>query len=80
MAQMEAVLELHSSSAVLETAARTFLSLCGEESSGGSVAGAAKDSLVQKWVDKLTTLLGYSLKALLNTLYKPLKHSDTFNP
>lgn len=62
MAQMEAVLELHSSSAVLEAASRTFLSLCGEESSGGSVSRAAKDSLVQKWVDKLTTLLGDSLK------------------
>lgn len=62
MAQMEAVLELHSSSAVLEAASRTFLSLCGEESSEGSVAQAAKDSLVQKWVDKLTTLLGDSLK------------------
>lgn len=62
LAQMEAVLELHSSSAVLEAAARTFLSLCGEEGSGGSVVQAAKDALVQKWVDKLTSLLGDSLK------------------
>lgn len=59
---MEAVLQLHSSAAVLEASARTFLSLCGDKSSGGSAARAARDALVQSWVEKLTALLGDSLK------------------
>lgn len=62
IAEMAATLELHSSDAVLEASARTFLSLCGDESPGGSVARAARDTLVQNWVDKLTPLLGDSLK------------------
>ncbi|XP_041806780.1 cohesin subunit SA-2 [Chelmon rostratus] len=62
MAEMGAVLELHSGPAVLEAAARTYLSLCGEEAAGCSVARAARDSLVQHWVDQLTALLGDSLK------------------
>lgn len=62
LAEMGAVLELHSSSAVVEAAARTFLSLCGEETAGCSVAWAARDSLVQRWVDQLTALLGDSLE------------------
>lgn len=62
LAEMGAVLELHSSSAVVEAAARTFLSLCGEETAGCSVARTARDSLVQRWVDQLTALLGDSLE------------------
>lgn len=61
-AEMEAVLDLHSGPAVLEAAARTYLSLCGEETSWCSAARTARDSLVQRWVDQLTTLLGESLK------------------
>uniref|UniRef100_A0A8C4EQF9 Cohesin subunit SA n=1 Tax=Dicentrarchus labrax TaxID=13489 RepID=A0A8C4EQF9_DICLA len=62
IAEMGAVLELHSSPAVLEAAARTYLSLCGEETAGCSVARAARDSLVHRWVDQLTALLGDSLE------------------
>lgn len=62
MAEIGAVLELHSDPAVLEAAARTYLSLCGEETAGCSTARAARDSLVQRWVDHLTALLGDSLK------------------
>ncbi|XP_075887185.1 cohesin subunit SA-2 isoform X2 [Nelusetta ayraudi] len=62
LAEMEAVLQLRSSAAVLEASARTFLSLCGDKSSGGSTARAARDALVQSWVEKLTALLGDSLK------------------
>lgn len=57
LAQMEAVLDLHSGAAVLEAAARTYLSLCGEEMTRCSVSRAARDSLVQRWVDQLTALL-----------------------
>uniref|UniRef100_A0A7N9ATQ1 Cohesin subunit SA n=1 Tax=Mastacembelus armatus TaxID=205130 RepID=A0A7N9ATQ1_9TELE len=59
---MGAVLDLHSGPAVLEAAARTYLSLCGEEMSWFSVTRAARDSLVQRWVDQLTALLEGSLQ------------------
>lgn len=62
LAEMEAALDLHSGPAVLEAAARTYLSLCGEETSWCSAARSARDSLVQRWVEKLTALLGDSLK------------------
>uniref|UniRef100_A0A3Q1CT02 Cohesin subunit SA n=1 Tax=Amphiprion ocellaris TaxID=80972 RepID=A0A3Q1CT02_AMPOC len=62
MAEMEAALDLHPGPAVLEAAARTYLSLCGEETSWCSAARSARDSLVQRWVEKLTALLGDSLK------------------
>ncbi|XP_026233171.1 cohesin subunit SA-2 isoform X2 [Anabas testudineus] len=55
--EMEAVLDLHSGPAVLEAAARTYLSLCVEETTWCSVTRAARDSLVQRWVDQLTSLL-----------------------
>ncbi|XP_037645354.1 cohesin subunit SA-2 isoform X1 [Sebastes umbrosus] len=61
MAEMGAVLDRHSSPTVLEAAARTYLSLCGEETAWSSVARAARDSLVQHWVDHLTALLEDSL-------------------
>uniref|UniRef100_A0A8C9X0E7 Cohesin subunit SA n=1 Tax=Sander lucioperca TaxID=283035 RepID=A0A8C9X0E7_SANLU len=65
-AEMGAILDRHSGPPVLETAARTFLSLCGAETAWCSVARAARDSLVQCWVDQLTTLLGdtVSLKVI----------------
>uniref|UniRef100_A0A7N6BLD9 Cohesin subunit SA n=1 Tax=Anabas testudineus TaxID=64144 RepID=A0A7N6BLD9_ANATE len=54
---IKAVLDLHSGPAVLEAAARTYLSLCVEETTWCSVTRAARDSLVQRWVDQLTSLL-----------------------
>ncbi|XP_028992474.1 cohesin subunit SA-2 [Betta splendens] len=57
LAAMEAVLNLHSDPAVLEAAARTYLSLCGEEMPCRSAGRAARDSLVQRWVEQLTVLL-----------------------
>ncbi|GAA6224102.1 cohesin subunit SA-2-like [Lates japonicus] len=62
MAEMGAVLDLHSGPAVLEAAARTYLSLCGEETTWCSMARPARDSLVQAWVDQLTVLLEGSLR------------------
>ncbi|KAG7238797.1 hypothetical protein INR49_030341, partial [Caranx melampygus] len=62
VAEMGAVLERHSDPAVLEAAARTYLSLCAEETSWCSVARAARDSLVQTWVDHLTLLLEDSVR------------------
>ncbi|XP_076011271.1 cohesin subunit SA-2 isoform X2 [Genypterus blacodes] len=62
LAEMGAVVELHTDPAVLEAAARTYLSLCGEETTWCSVAQAARDSLVQSWVDRLVLLLQDSLK------------------
>ncbi|XP_056245150.1 cohesin subunit SA-2 [Seriola aureovittata] len=62
VAEMGAVLDLHSGPAVLEAAARSYLSLCAEETTWCSMARAARDSLVQTWVDQLTVLLEDSLK------------------
>ncbi|KAM7380244.1 hypothetical protein PAMP_003556 [Pampus punctatissimus] len=62
MAEMGAVLDLHSGPAVLEAAARTYLSLCGEETAWCSTARPARDALVQGWVDQLTALLEDSFK------------------
>lgn len=62
MAEMGAVLDLHSDPTVLEEAARSYLSLCGEETALCSAALAARDSLVQRWTDRLTALLKDSLK------------------
>lgn len=61
MVEMAAVLDLHSSPAVLEAAACSYLSLCSERAAWSSVAKAARDSLVQLWVDQLTQLLGGTL-------------------
>ncbi|XP_044073154.1 cohesin subunit SA-2 isoform X1 [Siniperca chuatsi] len=61
MAVVGAVLDRHSGPAVLEAAACTYLSLCGEETAWCSMVLAARDSLVQRWVDRLTALLGDSL-------------------
>uniref|UniRef100_A0A3Q3Q2R3 Cohesin subunit SA n=1 Tax=Monopterus albus TaxID=43700 RepID=A0A3Q3Q2R3_MONAL len=65
LAQMGAVLDLHSGPAVLEATARTYLSLCGEETSWSSMTRAARDALVQRWVGQLTTLLDDLLKVRL---------------
>lgn len=61
MEEMSAVLEIHSDPAVVEAAACTYLSLCGEETAWCHMVRAARDSLVQLWVDRLTALLGDSL-------------------
>ncbi|XP_054470907.1 cohesin subunit SA-2 isoform X2 [Anoplopoma fimbria] len=62
MAEMGAALDRHSGPDLLEAAARTYLSLCGEETSWCSVARTARDSLVRCWVDHLKALLGDSLQ------------------
>lgn len=67
-----AVLDQHSGPAVLEAAARTYLSLCGEETSWCSVSRAARDSLAQRWVDELAALLEDSLQ--VRCTYSVFKH------
>ncbi|XP_041663582.1 cohesin subunit SA-2 [Cheilinus undulatus] len=62
LAEIKAVLDRHSGPAVLEAAARTFLSLCGGETTYCSATQTARSSLIQSWVDKLTTVLQESLK------------------
>ncbi|XP_014844454.1 PREDICTED: cohesin subunit SA-2-like [Poecilia mexicana] len=62
MTEMAAVLDLHSGPAVLEAAARTYLSLCGDGAAWAVAAGASRDSLVQRWVDRLTEKIGESLR------------------
>ncbi|PWA31390.1 hypothetical protein CCH79_00002520 [Gambusia affinis] len=62
MTEMAAVLDLHSGPAVLEAAARTYLSLCGDGAAWAAAAAASRDSLVQRWVDRLTETMGASLR------------------
>uniref|UniRef100_A0A3Q3N2W7 Cohesin subunit SA n=1 Tax=Labrus bergylta TaxID=56723 RepID=A0A3Q3N2W7_9LABR len=69
LAEIGAVLDRHSGPAVLEAAARTYLSLCGEETSCCSAAHTGRDSLVQSWVDKLTALLQDALKVKLRSVH-----------
>lgn len=63
--EMATALELHSNSAVLEAAARTFVTLCEEGAVWCSVAQATRDSLIQRWADQLTLLLNDSLVVCL---------------
>ncbi|KAL6101203.1 uncharacterized protein ACO6RY_08175 [Pungitius sinensis] len=62
MAEMGAALDRPAGPALLEAAARTYLSLCGGGAPWCSVARTARDSLVRRWVDHLTALLGDSLQ------------------
>uniref|UniRef100_A0A673CUQ1 Cohesin subunit SA n=1 Tax=Sphaeramia orbicularis TaxID=375764 RepID=A0A673CUQ1_9TELE len=62
LAEVGAVLELHSGPDVLEAAARSYLSLCADGASWCSVAQTARDSMIQQWVDKLKVLLEDSVK------------------
>uniref|UniRef100_A0AAQ6IJ25 Cohesin subunit SA n=1 Tax=Anabas testudineus TaxID=64144 RepID=A0AAQ6IJ25_ANATE len=77
--EMEAVLDLHSGPAVLEAAARTYLSLCVEETTWCSVTRAARDSLVQRWVDQLTSLLQDSVKEKTGEVLVTLKKLGAFH-
>ena len=65
VAEMATALELHSNSAVLEAAARTFLVLCEEGAAWCSVAQATRDSLIQCWVNQLKLLLNDALLVCL---------------
>lgn len=65
VAEMATALELHSNAAVLEAAARTFLTLCEEGTAWCSVAQDTRDSLILHWVDQLTQLLNDSLVVCL---------------
>uniref|UniRef100_A0A1A8KP33 Cohesin subunit SA n=1 Tax=Nothobranchius kuhntae TaxID=321403 RepID=A0A1A8KP33_NOTKU len=62
ISEMAAVLDLCSDPAVLEAASRSYLSLCGEGAAWCCTTRTARDSLVQRWVDQLTELLGESLR------------------
>ncbi|XP_055726944.1 cohesin subunit SA-2 isoform X2 [Salvelinus fontinalis] len=62
LAEMGAVLELHTHPAVLEAAARSYLSLCGEETAWHPLARPGRDAVVQCWADRLAALLGDALQ------------------
>ncbi|KAJ8282531.1 hypothetical protein COCON_G00050500 [Conger conger] len=57
LAQMAAVLEVHTDSAVLEAAARTYQALCSDDVPWESLASLALDEMVQGWAERLDTLL-----------------------
>ncbi|CAB1346790.1 unnamed protein product [Coregonus sp. 'balchen'] len=62
LAEMGAVVERHTDPAVLEAAARSYLSLCGEETAWHPLARPVRDTVVQCWADRLATLLGDALQ------------------
>ncbi|XP_024919417.1 cohesin subunit SA-2 isoform X3 [Cynoglossus semilaevis] len=62
LTEIQAALDIHSSPAVLEAAARTYLYLCSKETTWSSIVRDKRDSVVQTWVDQLTVLLGESLR------------------
>lgn len=62
MTELAAVLDLHSNPLVLEAAARTYLSLCCDGAAWAAAARASRDSLVRRWVNQLTELIGESLR------------------
>ncbi|KAJ8012485.1 hypothetical protein DPEC_G00043300 [Dallia pectoralis] len=57
LSEMGAAVDLHSDAAVLEAAARSYLSLCGEETAWHPLAKQARDTVVQCWVDRLAALM-----------------------
>ncbi|XP_051938433.1 cohesin subunit SA-2 isoform X3 [Hippocampus zosterae] len=87
LSEIRAVLEVHSDAAVLEAASRTFLSLCGEETTWGSMARPVRDSMVQGWVDHLKGLLTNSFVGAIfsadqeqsGDLYVTLKKVSAFH-
>ncbi|KAJ8407316.1 hypothetical protein AAFF_G00278900 [Aldrovandia affinis] len=60
--QMAATLEMHTDAEVLEAAARTYQFLCSEDVPWQSMASSTRDEIVQRWVDRLDTLLGNTLE------------------
>ncbi|KAG9348971.1 hypothetical protein JZ751_029288 [Albula glossodonta] len=57
LTQMSAALEMHTDAGVLEAAARTYQSLCSEDTRWQILASPARDDIVQRWVERLDVLL-----------------------
>ncbi|KAJ0005453.1 hypothetical protein NQD34_015347, partial [Periophthalmus magnuspinnatus] len=62
LSAMGAVLDLHCGADVLEAAARSYLSLCGDQTSWFSTAQTARDAMVQNWMNRLRSLLEDAVK------------------
>ncbi|KAG7463587.1 hypothetical protein MATL_G00178160 [Megalops atlanticus] len=62
LTMMGAALERHTDRGVLEAGARTLQALCCEDTPWHGLACPARDQLVQRWVDRLGSLLGETLK------------------
>ncbi|CAL1582552.1 unnamed protein product [Knipowitschia caucasica] len=59
---MRAASELHCAADILEGAARSYLSLCEDETSWCSIAQTARDAMLQTWVNQLRLLIEDSVK------------------
>lgn len=62
LAEMRAVVDLHSDEEVLEAAARSYLSLSADGTSWCSMALSARDCMVQNWVNQLRLFLQDAVK------------------
>ncbi|XP_039533123.1 cohesin subunit SA-2 [Pimephales promelas] len=63
LADLEAVVDRHTDPGLLETAARSYQSLCAQDSPWHSLAQPSFDRLIQHWTNTLGTCLGQSLSS-----------------
>ncbi|XDV30235.1 hypothetical protein PO909_033199 [Leuciscus waleckii] len=63
LAELEAVVDRHTDTGLLETAARSYQSLCAQDSPWHSLARPTFDRLIQHWTNTLGTWLGESLSS-----------------
>lgn len=61
LAELEAVVDRHTDTGLLETAARSYQSLCAQDSPWHSLARPTFDRLIQHWTNTLGTWLEESL-------------------
>ncbi|XP_050975250.1 cohesin subunit SA-2 [Labeo rohita] len=61
LAELEAAVNSHTDAGLLETAARSYQTLCAQDFPWHSLARASFDRLIQHWTDTLGTRLGESL-------------------
>uniref|UniRef100_A0A672PV14 Cohesin subunit SA n=1 Tax=Sinocyclocheilus grahami TaxID=75366 RepID=A0A672PV14_SINGR len=60
LAELEAAVDRHTDAGLLETAARSYQSLCAQDSPWHSLAQPSFDRLIQHWTDTLGTRFGES--------------------
>lgn len=60
LAELEAAVDRHTDAGLLEAAARSYQSLCAQDSPWHSLAQPSFEQLIQHWTDTLGTRLGES--------------------
>ncbi|KTF89638.1 hypothetical protein cypCar_00014070 [Cyprinus carpio] len=68
LAELEAAVDRHTDAGLLETAARSYQSLCAQDSPWHSLAQPSFEQLIQHWTDTLGTRLGESQSVTVEAL------------